>query len=216
MTKKLKKEVDKVVKWSDNARLTLNTNKCEVSFFSLCTAEASWQPHITIRGLPLSFNAAPTFLGVHYDQQLFFSEHAKKVCQAMNKRTNILHALGGTTWGWRPADLRTIYIATQRFLAEYGSQPWAPWLSKSNLGKLESAQLNAARSITGHLRSAPEKFVLKEAHLTPLEARYKILSLLKASSWLQQANTDPRRLIFDRQALQRLLKKGCRGLTSWF
>ena len=67
MTKKLQKEVDKVVKWSDDARLTLNTNKCEVSFFRLCTAEASWQPHITIRGLALSFNAAPTFLGVQYD-----------------------------------------------------------------------------------------------------------------------------------------------------
>ena len=67
MTKKLQKEVDKVVEWSDDARLTLNTNKCEVSFFSLCTAEASWQPHLTIRGLPLSFNAAPTFLGVQYD-----------------------------------------------------------------------------------------------------------------------------------------------------
>ena len=136
-----------------NARLTLNTNKCEVSFFSLCTAEASWQPHITIRGLPLSFNAAPIFLGVQYDRQLTFSEHAKKVCQAMTKRTNILRALGGTTWGWQPVDLRTIYIATQRPLAEYGSQAWAPWLSKSNLGKLESAQLNAARAITGHLRS---------------------------------------------------------------
>ena len=153
MTKKLQKEVDKVVKWSDDARLTLNTNKCEVSIFSLCTAEASWKPHITIRGLPLSFNAAPTFLGVQYDRQLTFSEHAKKVYQAMTKKTNIFPALGGTTWRWRPAELRTIYIAIQRSLAEYGSQAWAPWLPKSNLRKLESAQLNAARAITGHLRS---------------------------------------------------------------
>ena len=78
MKKNLKKEVDKVVKWSDDARLTLDTNKCEVSFFTLCTAEASWQPHIKIRRLPLSFNAAPTFLGVQYDRQFTFSEHAKK------------------------------------------------------------------------------------------------------------------------------------------
>ena len=57
--------------------------------------------------------------------------------------------------------------------------------------RLESAQLNAARAITGHLRSTPGKFVLREAHLTPLEARYKTLSLFKADSWLQRANTDP-------------------------
>ena len=94
MKKQLKKEVDKVVKWSDDARLTLNINKCKVSFFSLCTAEASWQPHITIRGLPLSFNAAPNFFGVQYDRQLTFSEHAEKVWQAMTKRTNILVPLG--------------------------------------------------------------------------------------------------------------------------
>ena len=134
------------------------------------------------------------------------------VCQAMTKRTNILHALGGTTWGWRPAELRTIYIAIQRSLAKYGSQAWAFWLSKSNLGKLESAQLNAARAITGHLRSIPREFVLKEAHLTPLEARYKTLSLLKANSWLQQTDTDPRRLTLDRQAPQRLVKKRLAGI----
>ena len=108
----------------------------------------------------------------------------------MTKRTNILCALGGTTWRWPPVDLKTIYIATQRSLAEYGSQAWAPWLSKSNLGKLESAQLNAARAITDHLRSNPGKIVLREAHLTPLEARYKNLSFLKADSWLQQTDTD--------------------------
>ena len=214
MTKRFQKEVDKVVKWSDDARLTLNTNKREVSFFSLCTAEASWQPHITTRGLPLFFNAAPTFLSVQYDRQPTFSEHAKKVCQPMTKKTNILCAVGGTTWGWRPVDLKTIHIATQRSLAEYGSQAWAPWLSKSNLGKLESAQLNADRVITGHLKSTPVEFVLKDAHLIPLEARYKTLSLLKADSWLQQANTEPRRLTFDRQVPQRLVKKGWRGLTT--
>ena len=124
-----------------------------------------------------------------------------------DQRTNILRALGGTTWGWRPAESRTIYIAIQRSLAKYGSQAWAPWLLKSNLGKLESAQLNAARAITGHLRSTPGEFVLKEAHLTPLEARYKTLSLLKADSWLQQVDTDPRRLTLDRQAPRRLVKK---------
>ena len=111
MKKKFKKEVDKVVKWKDESRLTLNINKCEVFLFNLCTAEASWQPHITIRGSSFSFNATPTFLGVQYDRQLIFREHAEKVCQAMTKKTNILRALVGTTWGWRPVDFKTVYIA---------------------------------------------------------------------------------------------------------
>ena len=57
-----------------------------------------------------------------------------------------------------------------------GFKAWASWLSKSNLRKLETAQLNPARAITGHLRSTPGEFVLKEAHLTPLEARYKTVT----------------------------------------
>ena len=121
MTKKFKKEVDKVVKWRDESRLTLNINKCEVFLFSQCTAEASWQSHITIRGSSLSFNATPTFLGVQYDRQLIFSEDAKKVCWDVTKKTNILRALAGTTWGWRPVDFKTVYIAIQSSLAKYGS-----------------------------------------------------------------------------------------------
>ena len=61
MTKEFQKKVDKVVEWSDDSRLTLYINKFEVSFLSLCTAETSWQPHITIRDLPLSFNGVSTF-----------------------------------------------------------------------------------------------------------------------------------------------------------
>ena len=95
MKKKLQKE-DKIVKWSDDALLTLNIKIFKVSFFSLRTAEESWQPHITIRGLPFSFNAAPTFLGVQYDWQLTFSEHAKKVCQAMTPCPR-MHNLGIAT-----------------------------------------------------------------------------------------------------------------------
>ena len=42
MKKKLQEEVDKEVKWSDDARLTLNTNKCEVSFFSRSVVTAAY------------------------------------------------------------------------------------------------------------------------------------------------------------------------------
>ena len=44
----LQPEVDKVVFWSDKARLTLSTSKCETAFFNLNCAEAAWQTNITI------------------------------------------------------------------------------------------------------------------------------------------------------------------------
>ena len=71
----LQLEDDKVVTWSDNARMTHNTSKCETTFFSLDCPEAAWQPNITIDGKSMFCNTLPVFLGVGYDRQFTFAEH---------------------------------------------------------------------------------------------------------------------------------------------
>ena len=109
---RMQAEIDKVVSWSQQARLTLNAAKCEVAFFSLDNAEAQWRPQITINGVPPSCTPSPTFLGVNYDRRMTFGTQVKKVCQQMLRRTNLLRVVGGTTWGWQKQDLRTVYIAT--------------------------------------------------------------------------------------------------------
>ena len=87
-------EVDKVVSWSQQARLTLNSAKCKVAFFSLDNAEAQWRPQITINGVPPSCTPSPTFLGATYDRRTTFSTQVKKVCQKMLQRTNLLRVMG--------------------------------------------------------------------------------------------------------------------------
>ena len=94
---RMQAEVDKVVSWSQHARLTLNAAKCEVAFFSLDNAEAQWRPKITINGVPPSCTPSPTFLGVTYDRRMTFGTQVKKVCQQMLRRTNLLRVVGGTT-----------------------------------------------------------------------------------------------------------------------
>ena len=121
---RMQAEVDKVESWSKQARLTLNAAKCEVASFSLDNSEAQWRP------------PSPTFLGVTYDRRITFGTQVKKVCQQMLRRTNLLRVVGGTTWGWQKQDLRTVYIATQRSVAEYAAVAWTPWLSYSNIEKL--------------------------------------------------------------------------------
>ena len=96
---RMQAEVDKVVSWSQQARLTLNAAKCEVAFFSQDNAEAQWRPHITINGVPPSCTPSPTFLGVTYDRRMTFGTQVKKVCKQMLLRTNLLRVVGGTTWG---------------------------------------------------------------------------------------------------------------------
>ena len=51
---RMQAEVDKVVSWSQQARLTLNAAKLEVTFFSLDNVEAQLRPQITINGVPPS------------------------------------------------------------------------------------------------------------------------------------------------------------------
>ena len=189
---RMQAEFDKVVSWSQQARLTLNAEKCEVAFFSLDNAEAQWRPQITINGVPPICTPSPTFLGVTYDRCMTFGTQVQKVCQQMLRRTNLLRVVGGTTWGWQKQDLRTVYIATQRSVAEYSAAAWTPWLSSSNNEKLERTQLHASRAITHRVRSTPTEAVLYEADHPRLEHLSKTLCVLQANKWNSFDVEDPR------------------------
>ena len=197
-------KVDKVVSWSQQACLTLNAAKCEVAFFSLDNAEAQWRPQITINGVPPSCTPLPTFLGVTYNRRMTFGTQVKKVCQKMLRRTNLLRVVGGTTWGWQKHDLRTVYISTQRSVAEYAAAAWTPWLTSSNIEKLERIQLQAARSITHHVRSTPTEAVLYEADLPRLEHRFNTLCVLQANKWNILDVEDPQRVVLNDSVRLRL------------
>ena len=74
---RMQAEVDKVVSWSQQARLTINAAKCEVAFFSLDNSEAQWRLQITINGVPPSCTTSQTFLGVTYDRPMTFGTLVK-------------------------------------------------------------------------------------------------------------------------------------------
>ena len=67
----------------------------------------------------------------------------------MKQRSNLMRQLSDTSWGWRPFEVRTIYIAILRSLSEYAAPAWAPWASKITIEKLERTQSDAVRTITG-------------------------------------------------------------------
>ena len=122
-----------------------------------------------------------------------------------NASANHLHrVVGGTTWGWQKQDLRTVYIATQRSVAEYAAAAWTPWLSSSNIEKLERTQLQAARAITHHVRSMPTEAVLYEADLPRLKHRFNTLSVLQANKWNSLDVEDPRRVVLNDSVRLRL------------
>ena len=133
-----------------------------------------------------------------------FATQVKKVCQQIHRRTNLLRIVGGTTWGWQEQDLRTVYIATQRSVAEYAADAWPSKLSSSNIEKLERKILQAVRTITHYVRSMPTETVLLDADLSRLEHRFKTLSVLKATKWNSLDVEDPRRVVLNDSVRLRL------------
>ena len=210
----LESEAAKVNQWATKNRLTLNTAKSEVAFFSMDAAESSWCPNITVGGSRLKTNPTPTFLGVRYDRRLTFNDHIRHLSQVMKQRANLLRQLTGTSWGWRPIDMRTIYIATVRSLAEYAAPAWAPWASNTNIQKLERTQSDAARAITGQLRSTPIDAVLHEAQIPSLSSRLQLACLRKADDWFHLPPNDDRRVLLQTHCPKRLKRDDWRNTTT--
>ena len=192
----LQTEVDKVVAWSDKARLTFNSSKYETAFFSLDCAEAAWQPNIPIDGKRIFCNLHQISLGVTYVQQHTFGEPGRKLCQSMSGRINLLRALGGTTWGWQTLDCRHVYVAVVRGVLEYAAAAWEPWLSATITSILQKVQLETARDNTSLFRSTTVEAVLAEYQLPSISTRFQKISLLRTDEWAHRPPADDRRQTF--------------------
>ena len=208
--RKVQMAVDAIARWSERWLMSLNVDKCEVSFFSMDAAEANHVPRVSINGQQLRHSEFPTFLGVTYDRMLTFREHCKRTCKKVRKRLSILRAVAGTDWGFDLEILRTTYTALCRAILEYGSAAWMPWLSKTEKENLERVQLEAGRIITGLTKSAPTEAVLIEADLDRIGKRANTLATVAYERSLRLEEENPRRRLAEKEVRQRLKKEGWR------
>ena len=76
---------------------------------------------------------------------LTFNRHTDEVTSKMRSRMCLLNMVGGggADWEWSRESMRMIFTATQRSVAEYGCPAWAPWISRSGMEKIETAQTQA-------------------------------------------------------------------------
>ena len=157
-------------RWSEYWCLPLNPSKCEASFFSVDPHQANLQPNLLLLGSRLCFNPTPTFLGVTFDRTLFFSKHISSLKAKFFPRLKALRCISASSWGPSKESLSVLYKSFLRPLLTYGSPGWFPFLSVTNLTKLERLHRAASRSITGCLSSTPIPLLLSEASLPPLQA----------------------------------------------
>ena len=84
-------------------------------------------------------------------QKIFFSfnNHCVQVANIVSKRNNVLKALAGTNWGQQKETLLMTYKALGRSIANYAAPVWSTNASESNIGKIQRAQNETLRIITG-------------------------------------------------------------------
>ena len=148
-TERIQRAVNNVVEWSKENKLTLNTQKCEAAYFSAGSTDANWKPPFHNDNVAMPFNPTPKFLGVRMDKTLPFGAQFEDVTQKFKKRTSLLRAAASRDRGWHKKTLRRVFQSTQRSLMDYAAPGWQPFLSSTNMNKLEKAQNQALRAITG-------------------------------------------------------------------
>ena len=148
--------------------LSLNPRKCEASFFSVDPYQDNLQLSLLLLGSRLRFNSTPIFFGVTFDRTLSFSKHVSSLKAKFFPRLKALRCITAFSWGPSKESLCILYKSFLRPLLTYASPGWFPFLSVTNIAKLERLHRAASRAITGCLSSSPIPLLLSEASLPPL------------------------------------------------
>ena len=129
--------------------------------------QASFQPNLLL-GSRLRFNPTPTFLGVTFDRTLSFSKHVSLLKAKLFPRLKALRCICASSWGPSKESLCLLYKSFLRPLLTYATPGWFPFLSVTNITKLERLHRVASHAITGCLSSSPIPLLFSEASLPPL------------------------------------------------
>ena len=201
-------------RWSEYWCLPLNPSKCEASFFSVDPHQANLQPNLLLLGYRLRFNPTPTFLGVTFDRTLFFTKHVSSLKAKFFPRLKALRCISASSWGSSKESLSLLYKSFLRPLLTYASPGWFPFLSATNLTKLERLHRAASRAITGCLSSSPIPLLLTEASLPPLRVTLTHFTLFSYERALRLPTSFPISGLARLGVKPRLCRSSWRALAS--
>ncbi len=125
----MQEAVTRVVEWSRHHKMALNTEKCEVAFFTCNLHEARWQPTFHPEGQALNFTP-PNLLGVTLNRALSIGQHVASITQNAG-RYRVLISIFSKQWDWRKGHLGLSVLM-------YGAPAWQPCLAATRLERLAS------------------------------------------------------------------------------
>ena len=140
--------------------------------------QANTRPKIKIADSELPLVRIPKILGVYLDTFFSFNNHCVQVANIVSKRNNVLKALAGSQApiGDRKRTLQMTYKALGRSIAKYAAPAWSTNVSESNIGKIQRAQNEALRIITGSHKTSRNDHLYCETEMLQVEDHLNILS----------------------------------------
>ena len=216
VTRHLQAGLDAITQWSLRWKMTLSTEKSEVTLFTSDSRQANLQPRLMINNTPLPFNPNPTFLGVVLDRTLSFCSHVSHTKTKMKRRNLTLKALSGTSWGCNKEDLKNLFRAYSLSCALYSAAAWMPSASPTTLQQLQVCVNEGARTITGCCKGSPQDLTLLEADLTPLRTHSTIAAATAHERARRLPENNPLSHIVTQQVRRRVRKRAWRevGLAA--
>ena len=155
-----------------------------MTLFTPNPVQANTRSKIKIADSELPLVRSPKILGVYLDTFFSFNNHCVQVANRVSKRNNVLKALAGTNWGQQKETSLMTYKALGRSIANYAAPDWSINASQSNIAKIQRAETEALRIITGshkmssidHINSETS-MIQVEDHLNLLSAQYLVQCL---------------------------------------
>ena len=166
--------------WTKDWLLRVNEKKTMFTVFSLSTKQKL--PKLLWNGVTLSHDTTPTYLGITLDQRLTWTQQIHKCHTRAKLRLGLMRKLAGTSWGCDKNILKKVYQARVRPVLEYGMASWTT-AATSNFDKINRVQNQAARIITGGIKSTPIKEMETILQLPPMDDRRNIKTLTQVEKF---------------------------------
>ena len=174
-----------VEQWASARALQISAQKSTVTLFSSQTRELNTHPSIPFNNSTLPSEKNPKILGLTFDPTLTFCAHVDNIVERAKQGLTIMKALTGSTWGQQKGPLLTTYKATIRSLFTYAAPVWFPFVSPSNISKLQRVQNAAARIATGSVKLSAESHLQAETKMLPVRDHLSLLCCQHLATCLQ-------------------------------
>ena len=168
--------LDKVANWFTERCLQISAPKSSATIFTTFSNECSTSLPVSILGKPVPTVKHPKVLGTNFDPMFKFNKHVAETRTKVAKRTNVLKALAGSTWGKSKEILLNTYKAIGKSVLSYGTQIWSPLISDTGWSTLQAQQNHALRTITGSVRKSKIEHLHNETKLLQVKEHCELLT----------------------------------------